>query len=118
MGDNSEISAHSEDGIRRRPIPNRADLTVFTASDFTYPVLGMNFLKELIGKRYGYANVLNAVLRRLHIPWRIYHVNRFDCSSLVAHYLEHVGIDLSDDDEAISPNDVARALGLLKKQVV
>jgi hypothetical protein len=33
---------------------------------------------------------------------------------LVAHYLEHAGGDLSDDDETISPNDLARALGIPK----
>lgn len=113
MGDGTEISAHSEDGIARRTIPARSDLTEFTVSPD--PVLGLQFVKEQIGKKYGYANILNNVLYGLHIPWRVYNVRRFDCSSLVAHYLEHCGIDLSDDDEAISPNDLARALGLLKK---
>lgn len=114
MGDGTEISAHSEDGIRRRPIPNRDDLTVYSIGGYAETLWGTMFLKEQIGKRYGFANVLNAILKRVRIPWRVFHVNRYDCSSLVAHYLEHCRIDLSDDDEAISPNDLARGLGLLK----
>lgn len=114
MGLAGEISAHSEDGVCRRPIPDDLPKLPSYSLANTNTLLGINFLKEQIGKKYSYANGLNVVLKWLRIPWRIYHAKRFNCSSLVAHYLEHVGIDLSDDDEALSPNDLARALGVLK----
>lgn len=113
LGDGTEISAHSEDGVNRRPL-TASGLTVLPARGFDVEP-GIRWLQRQVGTKYGYAMCLNSFLWRVGIPWRVYMVGRYNCSVLVAHYLEHIGCDLSDDDEALSPNDLARALGVLKK---
>lgn len=113
MGDGTEISAHSEDGIQRRPL-SLSGLTAGPMRGFDVE-LGMAWLVRQVGSKYGYGMVLNAGLKKFGIPWRVYMVGRYDCSVLVVHYLEHCGYTFLDDDESISPNDLARTFGILKK---
>lgn len=116
MGDGTEISARSEDGVNRRPL-TASGLTIYRPTYYVNypPSLAEKWLEQQVGLKYSRSMVINSGLKKLDIPWRIYRVNSYDCSVLVAHYLEHLGFDLSDDDEALSPNDLARAVGVLKK---
>lgn len=54
---------------------------------------------------------------RLHTPYHVSRTDRYDCSSLVTRYLEKVGVDLGDlgeEPDSVSPNDLARALGVIR----
>lgn len=115
LGDGTDISAQPIGGVKVRPTIHSKPLTrLAIRGDIER---GITFLQGELGNPYGYCNVLNAGLQRLGLPYRVSRLDRYDCSSLVARYLERVGIflgDLSEEPDSVSPNDLARALGVLK----
>ena len=57
----------------------------------------------------------NDGLNTLRLPYRIARTDRYDCSSLMTRYLDHVGInlgDLGEEPDLVSLNDLAWAVGL------
>jgi len=67
---------------------------------------------------YGWNDILSSGLKFLGIPFYIGQVGRYDCSDLAARYLIIAGASqplglLADDPQMISPNDIARAYGVL-----
>lgn len=131
LGDGYDIGAHSEDGIQRRRVPDDRgiDKVMVTPLLWGRPGIdhaaataaierGIIFLEGEIGNRYGWCNILNNALKLLHMPYRLTRINRYDCSSLVTRYLSVCGVhlgDLSEQPDSVSPNDLARSLGILKK---
>lgn len=114
-GDGWTVGARSDGGVIEQTIPS--GLTVYHPSSSTAPLdieKGMGFLHQQLGRPYGYCNVLNVVLRAFHLPYRIIRLGHYDCSALVAHYLLHIGMDISDEPDSLSPNDLARLLGIIK----
>lgn len=110
-GDGWCIGARSREGVCEQAIPS--GLTSYSPRPFDREP-GFHFLHSELGKPYGYSNVVNVVLRTLKLPYRITRLGHYDCSSLVAHYLQHIGEDISDEPDSLSPNDLARMLGILK----
>jgi len=123
LGDGSDIGAHSDGGTQRRHVPDDRGITKFhLAPPFgVVPPLnierGIIFLTGQIGHAYGWCNILNNVLSYLGIAYRVTRLDRYDCSSLVTRYLDEVGYDLGElgqEPDSVSPNDLARALGLIR----
>lgn len=130
MGDGSDIGAHSDGGTQRRHVPDDRGITKVSVHDALahqrpdlFPVeltgaitRGINFLLGELGNAYGWCNILNNVLSYLRMPYRVTRLNRYDCSSLVTRYLSVVGYELGElgeEPDSVSPNDLARSLGLL-----
>ena len=133
LGDGRDIGAHAEDGVAIHQVPHDRGLTKYSvehhlmrhwaeasslnAQQFALHAIesGITFLLEEVGNQYGWNNILNNVLKLMHLPYRVSRIDRYDCSSLVTRYLTRVGVDLGDLGEApdsVSPNDLARALQL------
>lgn len=124
LGDGYDIGAHSEDGVQRRHVPDDRGITKLhlTPPFGVVPPerieVGITFLEGEIGNKYGWCNILNAGLAFLHLPYRLSRLDRYDCSSLVARYLTIIGYamgDLGEEPDSVSPNDIARWMGVIKK---
>lgn len=117
LGDGYDIGATSERGVVKNLLPSGAALTRYsTAAQPDRIEIGIHFLSGEIGNKYGYVNILNAVLKLLRLPYRLSRLDRYDCSSLVTRYLEKVGVDagdLGEEPDSVSPNDLARWLGII-----
>lgn len=79
------------------------------------------WLRKQVGKRYGWLDIISAGLKFLGLPWFIGVPGHYDCSDLVTRYLLIARdkriipnlSDLSDEPHLVSPNDLARAYGLI-----
>lgn len=123
LGDGTDIGAHSEDGVQRHPITGLASITRYRVEASQDAIdKGIDFLMGEIGDKYGFCNILNAGLAILHLPYRVTRLNRYDCSSLVSRYLDVLGIqtdqDIQEQPDSVSPNDLARALGVIGPKAV
>lgn len=79
---------------------------------------GIAWLQKQVGSEYGWVDIFNQALLFLKLPKLFFFIpGTFDRSDLVARYLEIAGgLDLGslgDSPGLCSPNDIARAAGLL-----
>lgn len=121
QGDGTDIGAHSEDGVQHHPVPDDRGITKWSPPAGCDIERGIRFIEGEVGNKYGWCNIINAGLAILRLPYRIARIDRYDCSSLVTRYLDHVGIDLGDlteEPDSVSPNDLARALGVIGVETV
>lgn len=68
---------------------------------------------------YGFTDTVMALFAKLRFAFRISVSGRMDCSHLAANFLELAGYDFPPgwlDTAAVSPNDIARTLGVLPQK--
>lgn len=126
MGDGTAIGAY-RNGVRQRPIPGDR-LTVrfpLHASSPDRLADGLSFLTAEIGKSYGWADIFNQVLKILRSPIFLSEPGEYDCSDLVTRYVCLCGGpvfaalgDRAQEPHMVTPNDLARAAGLIRSEPV
>ncbi|HEX6542486.1 MAG TPA: hypothetical protein VF040_12080 [Ktedonobacterales bacterium] len=120
LGDGTCIGAHSEDGVSQTPEGLIERRVVIPLQERTTPErieAGIAWVMEHLGEPFSWASIADLVVP----PWLATLVfgrrSSYNCANLVARYLEIVGgLELSHGKRPpmiISPNDIARAAGLL-----
>lgn len=120
MGDGSSIGAlHT--GIAHY-IPQRSQKARAVPIALNRPAdtieTGLAWLNTQVGHSYGWVDIFDQALLWLKMPKLFFFVpGAYDCSDLVARYAKIVGWNalgsLADTPGLCSPNDIARAAGLL-----
>lgn len=116
MGNGTNISAHPrgvgfelnppESQIVRVPVSDGVDAHVLEEA--------IDWLRSQIGKPYGWLQIIDYGLGVLGLPIFFFQRGHNDCSTLVALYLCRIGDTACPDDaNLVSPNDLARRLGIL-----
>ena len=122
--DDTHSIGEIELGLEAHPIPTTyksvVTIPIQGAIETGLAWVGGQNLAALQHKRpYGFASLANAAFKMLHLPLRIAIPNEWDCSEFVTLYLEQARAvpptlaALLSDRSAISPNDIARAFGIL-----
>jgi hypothetical protein len=80
---------------------------------------GMTWLREQLGNPYGKEDIFNQVLRLMGLHFYIGQPKSYDCSDLAADFLVHAGAGsllgpFEDKLHLITPNDLARVLGVIR----
>jgi cell wall-associated NlpC family hydrolase len=114
LGDGSNIAAHPS-GVSRDWTGDDSWLTRVSVNTLTTDAQaverGIKFLEAQLGKPYSWLDIVSAGLHAVGIPLFIGAVGHFDCSALVAAYLDLITpTDFTPVNDIISPNDIARAL--------
>lgn len=119
MGDGTNIAAHPG-GISREK--NTGGEVVSVAAQATPEDLNIavEWLKNQIGKKYGWLDIISAGLHSIGLNIYLGTTDSMDCSDLCATYLDMLEgtkelIPFHHLD-VVSPNDIARRLGILKPQ--
>lgn len=120
LGDGRWMGAHA-DGITIHPAGAVGRGTVAfhppaSELDIEY---GLKWAVLQAGKQYGWGDILSNGFKLLNIPIDISSPGTWDCSDFVSRYLMVARASgplgkLADDTTRISPNDIARAYGILK----
>lgn len=117
LGNGTDISAHMK-GVEIWNSPSSAEVVSVAANARPENLdAAMIWLKMQLGKPYGWLDVFSAGLHSIGINLYFGQVDHLDCSDLVATYL-----DILEGRQVIpyrhldivSPNDLARRLGVLK----
>lgn len=116
LGDGTNISAHP-DGISREPNPGTGEVVSVTTNATPDDLFAaMQWLKYQLGKKYSWLDILSAGLHSIGINLYFGQADHMDCSDLCATYLDLLSgkqeIDFHHLD-IVSPNDIARKLGIL-----
>lgn len=125
LGDGTLIEAQAS-GIKRAPIPNqgqiRVPLTTWQSRGEGYGLtVAFEWLTAQVGASYGWLDIASQAMRLLGLPVFLVRLHSLDCSDLVARFMllagcgPNLALDVVDDATQISPNDLARALGILKE---
>lgn len=116
-------------GIVRTPLyllPDPADVAPTGAHMATIGLAaGQRWLALQVGRGYGFADILDDIWQAILPRWLgsrtpfLVAPHTFDCSDLATRFLLHAGYyalpdAMVDDPTRVSPNDLARALGLIK----
>jgi hypothetical protein len=120
LGDGTSVGAHSEDGIQRRPealLHRRVVVSIQARTSPERVEAGIAWVLERIGEPFSWASIGDLVLPSRLSTLLFGRRSAYNCANLVAAYLEIAGgLDLPYGKRPpmiISPNDIARAAGLL-----
>ena len=122
VGDHKIIEA-SWDGVTLTSMGRYRDKYVIEVCDMETPCReeGLRAVKELLGKKYGYAQLVGFIpvvlLRRMGINIKNPIIDGFVCSELAAHYLS-AALDDSfwlTKAEEFTPGDIYRVVHILKE---
>lgn len=121
LGNGTYVGAHLN-GI------SQVDASSYTATQSISPTAttedidsAISWVERQIGKQYGWIDILSAGLKFLNFPWFIGQPGHYDCSDFATRYLliardtkiiPRLG-ELADEPHLVSPNDLARAGGVL-----
>lgn len=123
------IEAVSWQGVQRNPLagePRASDVAhVGVAIDRARFLRARGWLVKRVGAKYSGWDILADIVKAVLPSWLgvktpfLVMPSRYDCSELACRFLIHAGCerlpdDLIDDPQRCSPNDLARALGVLK----
>jgi uncharacterized protein YycO len=118
LGDGTVIEATPQ-GIRRNPVSytKSVQYPVYPTTNLPLIEKGIAWLNQQVGKEYGWTSIFDQVLRFFgDQSVYVYDHDDYDCSDLATRYLllaspKLVG-RLSQNPSIVSPNDLARQLGL------
>lgn len=120
LGDGTCVGAHSEDGISRTPerlLDRRVIVSLQARTTPEQIEAGIDWVLEHLGEPFSWASIADLVLPARLSTLVFGRESVFNCANLVAMYLEIAGgLDLPYGKRpplVISPNDIARAAGLL-----
>ncbi len=120
LGDGTTVGAHSEDGItrtREHLLERRIVISLRDAAAAERLEAGIAWVLQQVGEPFSWASVADLVLPARVSTLLFGRSAVYNCSSLVARYLDLVGIhDLSQcqsRSKIASPNDIARVAGVL-----
>ncbi|HEU5439853.1 MAG TPA: hypothetical protein VFU88_11240 [Ktedonobacterales bacterium] len=120
LGDGTCIGAHSEDGIHQRPEALHDRRVVVSLQAHTTPErieAGIAWVLEHLGEPFSWASIADLILPAWLSTLLFGRRSVYNCANLIARYLEVAGgLDLPYGKRppmVISPNDIARAAGLL-----
>jgi hypothetical protein len=82
---------------------------------------GLLWALQQVNKQYGWVDIISNGLKILGIPFDIGETDHWDCSDFVTRYLLAARAAgplgrLADNPGLVSPNDIARAFGVLKEE--
>jgi hypothetical protein len=120
--DNGMTIAAFPHGIAKVPIPSipsaytRVDIRQYVKSEANVRA-GMLWLVQQAGKAYGWWDIVFQGFKFLipGLTLKVVERGHFDCSDLACRYLQAVGVPGAEDLDPyeVSPNDLARFLGIL-----
>lgn len=120
LGDGTCVGAHSEDGISQRPEALHNRRVIISLQDVTTPErieAGIVWVLQHLGEPFSWASIADLILPPRLSTLLFGRRSVYNCANLIAKYLEIVGgLDLPYGKRPlmlISPNDIARAAGLL-----
>lgn len=120
LGDGTTLGAHSEDGItrtREHLLERRIVISLQEAATAERIESGITRVLQHIGEPFSWASVADLVLPARLSTLLFGRSAVYNCSSLVARYLDLVGVHDRSQCESLSkiasPNDIARVAGLL-----
>lgn len=117
LGDNQTIDARSGVGVTQHAIDGQPIVVDVrergaTEADIT---AGIAWVLERKGCKYSYASCANHLLPA-RCPLFVAAEHRFNCSQLMARYLDEIHIvdlgPLDDNPDRLAPGDIARVFGL------
>lgn len=120
LGNGTTVGAHSEDGISCKPeglLARRVVLPLQGQASAERIEAGITWVLEHVGEPFSWASIADLVVPAWVSTLVLGRRSVYNCASLVAKYLEIAGgLDVSSDKWSralLSPNDIARAAGLL-----
>lgn len=120
LGDGTSVGAHSEDGITQRPHGLIERRVIISLDERTSPERiesGIAWVLEHVGEPFSWASIADLVVPSWLATMAFGRRYTFNCANLVARYLDIAGaLDVSSGKRspmAVSPNDIARAAGIL-----
>lgn len=120
LGDATTIGAHSEDGVSRRPhrFPDRIVVISLQARTSAERIEdGLEWVLRHEGEPFSWASIADLALPPRASTLLLGRRSDYNCANLVARYLEIAGgLDIAHGKRPpmiLSPNDIARAAGLL-----
>ena len=121
LGDGSTIGAHSEDGIAYRteaPYERIDRIALHTRTSTERIEAGLEWVLQQLGAPFSWASIADLALPAPVSTALFGRPSLYNCANLVARYLEITGgLDLPYGKRPpmlITPNDIARAAGLLQ----
>lgn len=121
LGDGSTIGAHSEDGIAyRTDVPHERieRIVLHTRASAERIEAGLEWVLQQLGTPFSWASIADLALPAPLSTALFGRPSLYNCANLVARYLEITGgLDLRYGKRPpmlITPNDIARAAGLLQ----
>lgn len=119
LGNGYSIGAQQK-GINKHPFSAGRNVLVFTPPfhDKEDMEAALVWAEAQAGKEYGYLDIVSNAFKILGIPLEIGQAGHWDCSDFVTRYLVLAGAadkmgDMASDPTLVSPNDIARAYGLI-----
>lgn len=120
LGDGTTIGSHAEDGVSYRPW-RFADRIVTIPMRDRAPAerieAGIQWMQAQLGHQFSWASIADQALPESLSTFLLGRESIYNCANLVARYVEITGgLDLSVGKRPpmiLSPNDIARAVGLL-----
>lgn len=137
LGDGTAIGSLSSSGVDQHPVDYTRAVVYRPSLKPDEIEAGIAWLRSHVGDPYGWGDILNFVLTLFvpNSPLVLAQRHGFDCSDLVARYLEAAGgtnlgpqsenetlsaqsarLARFDETSLLSPNDLARALGVLSQR--
>lgn len=117
--DAANIGAHL-DGIRisETALEGGEKVTAAVPADLGAKLKGVAWAFSHLNMPYGKQDILSNVLKLFGCPFYIGQRDHYDCSEFAARYLQECGVELPEAlEEAlplVSPNDLARFLGIIQ----
>ena len=122
LGDGTTIGSHSEDGVSYRAwrFPERVDVVPLSERAPRERIeAGIAWLVEQLGHGFSWASIADFALPEGVSTFLLGRESIYNCANLVAKYVEITGgLELpygKRPPTTLSPNDIARAVGLLKR---
>lgn len=116
------VGAIASRGVERHPLPLGGDVAATAAECEPWRLRkALRWLDAQVGDRYGWYAIGDDVLHAAVPWWRVFLAAQrsYDCSQLAAVFLGIAGYPLPTalltEPELTSPNDLARAVGVLKE---
>jgi uncharacterized protein YycO len=120
LGDGTSVGAHSEDGITRKSEALLDRKVVISLQEHTTPErieAGIAWVLQHVGEPFSWASVADLIVPTWLSTLIFRRDSLYNCANLIAKYLEITGgLDLAYGKcppMILSPNDIARAAGLL-----
>lgn len=106
------------DGIREHSAPGGAAAWSARFANLNEEQIeaGISWVRSQVGDVYGYSDLIDNLLKQAKVPLVIKQLKAYDCSDFASQYLIKTGYDigpLQDNPAAVSPNDLARQLGMI-----
>jgi hypothetical protein len=120
LGDGTCVGAHSEDGItrtREHLLERRVVISLREITNAEHIEAGIAWVMCHVGEPFSWASIADLILPAWLSTLLFGRRSDYNCANLIATYLEIVSpLDrpsISSPQKLISPNDIARAFGLL-----